>query len=91
MPFRDKEILLLQHGIDFGQVPPWQTRGIGLYWETYEKPSRNPKTNEAVVAVRKRLKTDFELPLHEDYTAFLKRLISATDLDSGRGNGSKAG
>jgi tRNA(His) 5'-end guanylyltransferase len=31
--------LLFQHGINFNDLPNWQKRGIGLYWETYDKPA----------------------------------------------------
>ena len=29
--------LLFQHGINFNELPLWQRRGVGLYWETIEK------------------------------------------------------
>ena len=38
----DKNELLFQYGINFNAVPNWQKRGIGLYWEDYEKPAVNP-------------------------------------------------
>jgi len=48
-----KNELLFQNGINFNDLPNWQKRGIGLYWETYEKTGLNPKTNESVVTERR--------------------------------------
>jgi tRNA(His) guanylyltransferase len=63
-PFQNE--LLFQHGINFNQLPLWQRRGIGLYWEKYIKEGFNPKTGEAVTATRRRIKVDEELPMKED-------------------------
>jgi tRNA(His) 5'-end guanylyltransferase len=71
----DKNELLFAHGINFGKLPNWQKRGIGILWEDYEKPAMNPKTGQAVKAIRRRLKVEYELPLRDDYTSFLERRI----------------
>jgi tRNA(His) guanylyltransferase len=63
-----KNELLFRYGINFNDLPSWQKRGTGLYWESYEKAAINPKTGEQVLAVRRRLKRDFELPLKDDYS-----------------------
>jgi tRNA(His) 5'-end guanylyltransferase len=74
-----KNELLFQHGTNFNDVPAWQKRGTGLYWETYEKEAFNPKTGQAVTASRRRIKTDRELPLGEGYDRFLLGLLAATN------------
>jgi len=51
----NKNELVFQNGINFNTIPNWQKRGIGLYWEEYEKDSTNPKTNEKVKSIRKRM------------------------------------
>jgi tRNA(His) guanylyltransferase len=61
----EKNELLFQHGLNFNDVPSWQKRGIGLYWEEYDKPATNPKTGEAVMTKRRRVKRDFELPMRD--------------------------
>lgn len=71
-----KNELLFQHGINFNDVPNWQKRGIGLYWNTYEKPALNPKTGEEVVAERRRIKVDYELPMRDAYSDFIINLLS---------------
>ena len=69
-----KNELLFQNGINYDELPSWQKRGIGIYWETYEKKGFNPITGKEETAERRALKVDFELPLREDYSDLIKRL-----------------
>src|SRR5262249_39924599 len=39
-----KNELLFQNGINFNDLPSWQKRGSGLYWEEYERAGENPVT-----------------------------------------------
>lgn len=71
-----KNELLHQYGINFNDLPNWQKRGVGLYWEEYDKPSMNPITNEEVLARRRRIRIDYDLPMKEDYDHFVRSLIS---------------
>ncbi len=70
-----KNELLFQNGVNFNDLPLWQKRGSGLYWEDYERPCKNPVTGEKVVARRKRVRRQLELPMKDDYSAFLHRLL----------------
>jgi tRNA(His) 5'-end guanylyltransferase len=70
-----KNELLWERGINFNDLPLWQKRGVGLYWETYQKAARNPLTGEDVIASRRRLKTELELPMKDDYGFFVRKLI----------------
>jgi len=70
-----KNDLLFARGINFNDVPGWQKRGVGLYWEEYDKPATNPITGADVTARRRRLRQDFELPMKEAYSEFVRRLI----------------
>ena len=72
----EKNELLFSHGINFNEVPNWQKRGIGLYWEDYEKPALNPKTGETLTTTRRRIKRDLELPMRDDYSAFVLDLVA---------------
>jgi tRNA(His) guanylyltransferase len=67
-----KNELLFQQGINFNDLPAWQKRGIGLYTETWLKLGRNPKTGATTEATRTRIKIDDELPMKEDFAAFLR-------------------
>jgi tRNA(His) guanylyltransferase len=70
-----KNELLFQHGINFNDLPAWQRRGTGLYWEIYEKEGYNPIENKTVVTKRRRIKVDGELPMKEAYGEFINRFL----------------
>lgn len=72
-----KNELLFQNGTNFDKLPNWQKRGIGLYWDTYEKKGFNPVSGQTETAIRRSLKTDMELPLREEYAAFIERLLKS--------------
>lgn len=71
-----KNELLFQNGVNFNDLPLWQKRGSGLYWEDYERLADNPVTGEKVVARRRRVRRDLELPMKDDYSAFLHKLLN---------------
>ncbi|MCA9167835.1 MAG: guanylyltransferase, partial [Planctomycetales bacterium] len=75
-----KHELLFQYGINFNELPNWQKRGVGLYWEAYDKRATNPITKEAVVARRRRLRTDFDLPMKDAYGQFMRSIVSQSQV-----------
>jgi tRNA(His) 5'-end guanylyltransferase len=75
--FAEKNELLFQHGINFNNLPLWQRRGVGLYWEGYTKTGFNPITQQEVLATRRRIKVDEELPMKEEYSRLLRRILEA--------------
>lgn len=76
-----KNELLFGYGINFNEVPSWQKRGVGLYWEQYDKPAQNPSTGEEVVARRRRIKREFDLPMKDEYGDFIQRLLGIVEED----------
>jgi len=72
----EKNEFLFRRGTNFNDLPNWQKRGVGVYWEEYEKPARNPKTGEEVTALRRRLKRDLDLPMKDAYSRFIRELVS---------------
>src|SRR5215510_1096323 len=74
----EKNELLFQHGVNFNDSPNWQKRGVGLYWEIYDKSAVNPQTGEEVIARRRRVKVDYELPMKDQYSDFILRLIEVS-------------
>lgn len=72
-----KNELLFTHGINFNDIPAWQRRGTGVYWEAYEKTGLNPVTGETVVATRRRVRVDETLPMKEEYSSFVGRFLTA--------------
>jgi tRNA(His) 5'-end guanylyltransferase len=70
-----KHELLFREGIHFDDLPAWQKRGTGLYWEEYDRPGANPVTSEPTMARRRRIRRDLELPVREAYSEFLRGLM----------------
>lgn len=66
-----KNEYLFQHGINFNELPAWQKRGSGVYWQTLEKIGFNPKTGENVKTQRRELWVNTELPVKERYANWL--------------------
>lgn len=58
-----KNELLFQRGINFNELPAWQRRGVGVRWISERREAVNQRTNAAVLAVRRTLSTDLELPM----------------------------
>lgn len=71
----DRNELLFQHGIQFNEIPSWQKRGVGAYWEPVAQTVRDPRTGEAREREKKQLKVDFDLPMKEAYETFVRELL----------------
>jgi len=69
------ELLFREKQTNFNELPNWQKRGTGLYWESFEKAGRNPKTGKSTNAIRRRIKVDLELPMKEQYSVFVQDLL----------------
>jgi len=69
------ELLFSTAGINFNELPNWQKRGIGLYWEEFKKEARNPKSGHVGKATRRRVVTDHDLPMRDAYSEFVRSLI----------------
>lgn len=74
-----KNELLSRGGVNFNDLPAWQKRGCGLSWEWYDRPATNPVTGAAVTARRRRVRRELDLPLKDDYAAFLRTLIHSVE------------
>ena len=73
-----KHDLLFAQGINYNDLPAWQKRGVGFYWEEFQKTGLNPLTQQPVETTRRRLATNFGLPLGEAYESFIRRLLPAS-------------
>jgi len=71
-----KNELLFSHGINFNDLPQWQLRGIGFWWETFERPGFDPIREVEVAAIRRRLRIERELPMKDAYRRFIEDLVS---------------
>ncbi|WP_425550708.1 hypothetical protein [Actinoallomurus liliacearum] len=50
----DKNELLFARGVNFNDVPVWQRRGIGLWWESFERPGGGSRRRFRTRLVRPR-------------------------------------
>jgi hypothetical protein len=62
---------LFSHGLNVDTLPAWHKRGVGLWWESYEKLGRDPRTGAEVPATRRRLREEAELPFGAEYEALV--------------------
>lgn len=76
----EKNELLFQNGVNFNDLPAWQKRGVGLFWEWFEQPAENPQTGEATSARRRRLRRDMELPMRDAYSEFLRKVFKGSPI-----------
>ena len=74
-----KEEILQKHGLKFENAPAWQRLGTGFYWEAYSKEGWNPIKQEKVMAERRRVKIDKDLPVGDEYSSFILRLLPKTE------------
>lgn len=70
-----KNELLFQNGVNFNDLPLWQKRGSGLYWENTDRTAVNPMTGKEVVAIRRRIQRNLELPMKDEYSDFIRSLL----------------
>lgn len=70
-----KNELLFQYGINFNDLPNWQKRGIGFYWEQFKKNGLNPLTAQSTSTVRRVLSIESNLPMREEYEQFIKQMF----------------
>lgn len=70
-----KNELLFQNGINYDKLPAWHKRGIGIYWDSVEKAGYNPVKASFEKTERRILKVDYELPLNNEYAAFVQSFI----------------
>ncbi len=54
---------MFKRGINLAETPPWQRRGVMLYKEAYMKEGRDPRKGKKVLAERKRVVSNWEIPI----------------------------
>lgn len=74
-----KNELLFQHGINYNDLPAWQRRGAGVYWERYLKTGYDPVRQVETTATRRRVVVDLELPMKDAYGAFIGGILDAAE------------
>ncbi|KAB8146060.1 guanylyltransferase [Chloroflexia bacterium SDU3-3] len=71
----DKNELLFAGGINVKNLPNWQNRGVGLFWQVEEQPAINQKTGQPTIALRRRLHIELNLPRKETYEQLVLEII----------------
>lgn len=71
-----KNEFLFKRGINYNEISSWKKRGVGLYYENYDKVGYNPKTKEKVSVKRTILKVDLDLPAKESYANCVRGLAT---------------
>jgi tRNA(His) 5'-end guanylyltransferase len=74
-----KNEFLFTNGLNFNDLPNWQKRGIGLYWHETVKSGVNAKSGEGVEYTRREVTVDMELPMKDEYSEFLRKLIAENE------------
>ncbi len=70
---------LFQYGINFNDIPNWQKRGVGVYWEDYEKLGWNPIKAEKVPTIRRQLSVEMNLPMGDAYNEFVMDILNVKE------------
>ena len=71
------ELLFKERDLNFNDVPNWQKRGVGLLWREFQKPAQNPVTGEKVMATRRRIELDLDLPMRDAYSDYIRDILAA--------------
>lgn len=79
----EKNELLFKHGVDFDTLPAWQKRGVGLWWERYEKLGTDPRMGATSPASRRRLREFEQLPVGSEYEALVEERVKEAEAASG--------
>ena len=75
MQISSKNELLFQRGINYNDLPNWQKRGIGVYYQEVVKEGHNPVLNETVQTTRRELREDFNLMIGKEYGAWVAAFL----------------
>jgi len=73
----DKNEWLFQLGINFNDLPAWQKRGVGLFWQLEERTAIDRLTNTPATVQRRRLDRQFDLPIRDAYATFIAQFLGA--------------
>ena len=76
----EKNEILFARSINYNDLPQWQKRGVGMYYQNEQKQGYNPVTRETTSYTRRSLHLEMELPIGQEYS----RLIAAIIEDSNK-------
>jgi tRNA(His) 5'-end guanylyltransferase len=71
----EKNEILFQNNVNFNELPNWQKRGVGLYFEEVEKKGYDPVKEKEAISRRCVIKVELELKMKEEYGVFIENLV----------------
>lgn len=71
-----KNEILFERGINYNDLPLWQKRGIGMYFRDEQRQGFNPITQETTSCVRHALYVEMELPIGQEYSQLINKIIN---------------
>jgi tRNA(His) 5'-end guanylyltransferase len=72
-----KNELLYARGVNFNEVPAWQRRGVGLWFEEFPREGFDPVRQETVTTTRRRVAVHRDLPMGDGYRALVSDRVRA--------------
>lgn len=76
-----KNEMLYVKGINYNELPNWQKRGVGIWYQNVEKEGFNLKTGERVKTIRREIVTEFDIPLGEEYKKWISSILEGSTHD----------
>jgi tRNA(His) 5'-end guanylyltransferase len=76
MKFEDIHEMMWKRGINLGETPGWQRKGVFIYRKKYEKEGFDPVKKEKVIAIRTEIEEIWDPPIFNSAKGelFLKKL-----------------
>ena len=71
----DKNEMLYGLGVNCNDLPAWQKRDCAVVWDEFDLAATNPISGEPVVARRRRLRRELELPMKDAYSDYVRALV----------------
>jgi tRNA(His) guanylyltransferase len=66
---------LFQQGVIYNDLPNWQKRHMGIYFEELNREGWNPRSEALVIAQRRRLRLDIDPPVKDEYGRIIRSLL----------------
>ena len=81
IPNSEKHEILFASGVNYNDLPLWQKRGVGIYFQDEQRSGFNPVTKQVTTCTRRALRVDLELPIGQDYSAFIQGILKEAQVN----------
>lgn len=78
----EKNEILFERGINYNDLPLWQKRGSGMYFQDEVRQGFNPVANAATTYTRRSLQVEMELPIDQEYSQLITKIIEDANKES---------